>query len=71
MTNTTIFDHGSHGFQIWTRLDQEELVVDIVYVTIIDMVSKWGAFWGVLFAAFAFYFLRFNAKRFYKRNPDW
>lgn len=46
-------------------------MVDIVYVTIVDMISKWGAFWGVLFAGFAFYFLRFNAKRFYKKNPDW
>jgi hypothetical protein len=45
--------------------------VDIVYQTIIDMVSKWGAFWGVLFAGFAFVFLRFNMNRFYDKNPDW
>jgi hypothetical protein len=35
------------------------------------MISKWGAFWGVLFAGFAFYFLRYNARRFYTKNPNW
>lgn len=35
------------------------------------MVSKWGALWSVLFTAFAFYFLRNNAKKFYEKNPTW
>ena len=43
----------------------------MVYQTIIDVVSMWGAFWGVLFAGFALYFLRFNANRFYNSNPKW
>lgn len=42
-----------------------------MYATIIDMISNLGAFWGVLFAAFAFYFFRYNKKYFYDRNPEW
>lgn len=33
--------------------------------------SLWGAFWGVLFSLFAFYFLMFNRKMFYEKTPDW
>jgi hypothetical protein len=39
--------------------------------TIIDHLSSWGALSGVLFAAFALFFLTYNKKKFYKRNPDW
>lgn len=35
------------------------------------MISKWGAFWGVLFAAFALYFLSYNKDRFYEKNKTW
>jgi hypothetical protein len=31
----------------------------------------WGASWGVLFAAFAIFFLSYNRKKFYRKNPDW
>ena len=39
--------------------------------TIIDHISLWGAFFGVLFSGFAFLFLSFNRKKFYNKNPDW
>jgi hypothetical protein len=43
----------------------------VSYSTIIDHVSMWGAFAGVLFSAFAFYFLAFNRRKFYNKNPNW
>ena len=39
--------------------------------TLIDHVSRWGALWGVLFAVFALFFLRYNREKFYKKNPEW
>ena len=39
--------------------------------TIIDHLSLWGAFWGVLFSIFAIFFLSYNKKKFYRKNPDW
>jgi hypothetical protein len=42
-----------------------------VYSTLIEHVSLWGAFWGVLFSIFAFYFLMFNRKLFYTGRPEW
>ncbi len=36
-----------------------------------DTISAMGAFWGVLFSAFAIYFFRYNKERFYNSNPDW
>lgn len=45
--------------------------IDVVYDTITTKVSEWGAFWGVLFAAFAFYFLKYNTNKFYAKNKDW
>lgn len=32
------------------------------------MISLWGAFWGVLFSAFAAYFLVYNRETFYQNN---
>jgi hypothetical protein len=43
----------------------------VSFSTLIDHVSKWGAFWGVLFAIFALFFLSYNKKKFYKKNPTW
>jgi hypothetical protein len=43
----------------------------ISFSTLLDHVSMWGAFWGVLFALFALLFLGYNRKKFYKKNPDW
>jgi len=44
-----------------------------------DVISLWGAFWGVLytlfhlyrFSAFAAYFLAYNQKNFYQLNEEW
>jgi hypothetical protein len=58
-------------FLIWMRLDQEEEYNEVVFVSSIDTISMWGALWGVLFALFAFYFLKFNRRRFYERKPSW
>ncbi|EAR96721.1 transmembrane protein, putative (macronuclear) [Tetrahymena thermophila SB210] len=60
-----------YAFQVWTRLAEDVVQNEVVYDTIMDKVSSWGAFWGVLFSAFAIYFLRYNKERFYKKNPDW
>jgi hypothetical protein len=43
----------------------------IVYVTLIDKISMWGALWGVLFALFAFIFLSYNQNKYYRKNPEW
>ena len=43
----------------------------ITFRTLLDMISLWGAFWGVLFAAFALFFLSYNRRKFYKKNPEW
>mgnify|MGYP006339408107 CR=1 FL=1 len=43
----------------------------ISYKTLLDTLSLWGAFWGVLFAVFALFFLSYNRRKFYEKNPDW
>lgn len=43
----------------------------VSFTTLIDHISLWGAFWGVLFAIFALFFLSYNRKKFYKKNPEW
>lgn len=56
---------------IWLRLDQNLVKTDIVFTTIIENISSWGALWGIMFTVFAFYFLKYNQKNFYKTNPEW
>ena len=58
-------------FQIWIRLNENQRNVQVIYSTIIDMISSWGALWGVLLAAFSIYFLTHNQNKFYNKNPDW
>jgi hypothetical protein len=43
----------------------------IAYKTLLDTLSLWGAFWGVLFAVFALFFLSYNRRKFYEKNPEW
>jgi len=43
----------------------------VSFTTLIDHISLWGAFWGVLFAIFALFFLSYNRRKFYKKNPTW
>jgi hypothetical protein len=51
------------------QLAPQVLNVRVSYSSLIDHVSLWGAFWGVLFALFAIIFLTYNKKKFYKKNP--
>lgn len=51
------------------QLAPQILNVRVNYRTLIDHISMWGAFWGVLFAVFALLFLTYNRKKFYKKNP--
>lgn len=53
------------------QLAAQALDVRVVYVTFLDHVAKWGAFFNVLFAIFAIFFLAYNKDKFYKKNPDW
>ena len=43
----------------------------VSFTTLLDHISLWGAFWGVLFAVFALFFLSYNRRKFYKKNPAW
>jgi hypothetical protein len=52
-------------------LNSERRVNEVVYSTLIEHISLWGAFWGVLFSLFALYFLMFNRKMFYNKTPEW
>lgn len=51
------------------QLASQVLNVRVTYSSLIDHISMWGAFWGVLFAIFAIIFLTYNKKKFYKKNP--
>lgn len=53
------------------QLSPQMMNVRVSYVTLLDHVSKWGAFFNVLFAVFALFFLAYNKNKFYKKNPDW
>ena len=53
------------------RLSDEVLKNRVSCETLLDRLSLWGAFWGVVFAVFGLLFLRYNREKFYKKNPDW
>ena len=53
------------------QLTSQVLEVTVTYSTLLDHIAKWGAFFNVLFAGFAIFFLAYNKKKFYKKNPDW
>lgn len=53
------------------QLAAQTLNVRVNYTTLLDHVAKWGAFFNVLFAVFALFFLAYNKDKFYKKNPDW
>lgn len=52
-------------------LSGQSRINEVVYSTLIEHISLWGAFWGVLFSVFAFYFLVFNRNQFYNKNQGW
>jgi uncharacterized membrane protein len=60
-----------HLLGIYFQLSPQVLNVRVAYSSLIDHISMWGAFWGVLFAVFAIIFLTYNRKKFYKKNPEW
>ena len=53
------------------QLAAQSLNVKVTYITLLDHVSKWGAFFNVLFGIFAIYFLAYNQNKYYKKNPEW
>lgn len=53
------------------QLSPQILNVRMSYENIFDQVAKWGAFFNVLFTGFALFFLSYNSKKFYRKNPDW
>lgn len=67
------YQHPNNTDAIAFNLQLSPMIVNnrISFKTLLDLVSLWGAFWGVLFAIFAIFFLSYNRKKFYKKNPDW
>jgi hypothetical protein len=47
-------------------LDTDVSEYKIVYITIFECISEWGAMASVMFATFAFLCLKYNATNFYK-----
>jgi len=56
-------------FLWWCNMDDTTKVTTVVFDTLLDILSKIGAMWTLLFTAFAFYFLRFNQSKYYSRKP--
>lgn len=56
---------------IWLRLSEEQSKRQKVPETVPDILGKWGALSRVLISIAGLYFLRFNKKKFYRRNPHW
>lgn len=52
-------------------LSPQVLNVSMNYLTIIDHIAKWGAFFNVIFTLFALFLLSYNRRKFYEKNPDW
>ena len=56
---------------VWFRMNEEVLKYDVVYDTILDNMSKWGAMVSIIFTCFALFFIKHNSDRFYKDNQNW
>jgi len=65
--NTNNTDAIAFNFQLSPQITNNR----VSFQTLLDRISKWGAFWGVLFAIFAILFLSYNRKKFYNKNPAW
>jgi len=50
-------------------MDDESVSTTVVFTTTLDMLSKWGAMWSLLFSMFALYFLRYNRNQYYQDKP--
>ena len=57
-------------FQYTIKMDDDSINVTVVFHTTLDILSKWGAMWSLLFSVFALYFLRFNRENYYKEKPE-
>ncbi len=67
----SIYKSNTDAIAFNLQLSPDILNNRVAFTTLIDHVSLWGAFWGVLFAVFALFFLSYNRKKFYKKNPEW
>lgn len=56
-------------FVWWCDMQDTSLVTTVAYTTILDFLSDVAAMWGLIFAIFAFYFLRYNQKGYYSEKP--
>jgi hypothetical protein len=75
-SNTTINDLEKNRTSlqmlgITFQLSGEIQHVRASYETILDRVSKWGAFSNLIFTILCIFFLSFNRKKFYERHPEW
>lgn len=52
-------------------LDSNIVIINYSYTTIVVVGSLLGSFCSVIFSAFAFFFMRYNSKAFYKKNKKW
>mmetsp|Transcript_22962 Transcript_22962/g.19924 ORF Transcript_22962/g.19924 Transcript_22962/m.19924 type:complete len:187 (+) Transcript_22962:573-1133(+) len=56
-------------FSWWCTMDPNTIKTTVVFTTTLDMMSKWGAMWSLLFGVFALYFLRYNQNMYFKEKP--
>lgn len=53
------------------QLSADVQIIRMSYLTILDHLAKWGAFFNLLFTIFAIFLLGYNRRKFYEKNPDW
>ncbi|EAR95667.1 transmembrane protein, putative (macronuclear) [Tetrahymena thermophila SB210] len=58
-------------FAWWMSISSAEIHTQVNYQTSAQMISLWGGLWGVIFAAFTFIYMTYNAKQFYSTHKAW
>ncbi|KAL4453692.1 hypothetical protein ABPG74_009588 [Tetrahymena malaccensis] len=58
-------------FAWWMSISQTQTHTEVNYQTSAQMISLWGGLWGVIFAAFTFIYMTYNAKQFYSQHKAW
>ncbi|KAL4497949.1 hypothetical protein ABPG72_014806 [Tetrahymena utriculariae] len=58
-------------FAWWMSISQTQTHTGVNYQTSVQMISLWGGLWGVIFAAFTFIYMTYNAKLFYSQHQSW
>lgn len=71
VSNTTFNNSRLDAIAFNMQLAPQIINNRVSFTTLIDHISLWGAFWGVLFAVFALFFLSYNRRKFYQKNPAW